>query len=567
MLFLSLKWSRVRPVVLAVALAGVSLFVLSCTPRSNITPQNQVVVIQRGDLSIDITATGNLAFSEKEGLSFEMAGKVAEVLVEEGDSIEEGQVLARMDTSADSDWQKQLDALYDQIAVAKDKITTAERQVIARERDLLQAQINLQTAQDNLENTPPVQEATDNVTRSEYDLKLARALLDDVKLFMDQSSPQYNTSIQWRQSQVDDAQTKLNEARKILADVQAANRSSTSTDIEIKRLQVELTQGKVEDAQQAIEDAKQSVEDAKDALEEAQNAWEEAKAYKTELAAPFAGVITRVNASSGDQVTKGAVLVEVADDTRFEADVLVSETDIYQLKTGGQASVQIDAMSSASLPARVSRISPTATIQQGVVNYRVKVEMQPVAGMLSGQPGLTGNVSTPFGRQGNLFGRFGDSGNITPGQLPEQAQEALRERGLTQEQIQEMMRNRMAGLPGAGGTGQMPAMGVAQQVQLREGMTVTVTITVEQKTNVLLVPNRAITRQGGQNLVNMQKADGTVESRPIQIGINDFQYTEVLEGLSEGEQVIVTQSTSTNSNSRTQGGQQRFMVPGGGMLR
>lgn len=113
----------------------------------------------------------------------------------------------------------------------------------------------------------------------------------------------------------------------------------------------------------------------------------------------------------------------------------------------------------------------------------------------------------------------------------------------------------------------MPAVAAQQQIQLREGLTVTVTITVEQKTNVLLVPNRAITRQGGQNLVRVQKEDGAIESRPIEIGINDFQYTEVLEGLSEGEQVVVAQSTTTNSATGTQGGQQRFMVPGGGILR
>jgi len=41
-----------------------------------------------GDLIIDITAVGNLAFSHREELTFEVSGTVEEVLVEVGDPVE-----------------------------------------------------------------------------------------------------------------------------------------------------------------------------------------------------------------------------------------------------------------------------------------------------------------------------------------------------------------------------------------------------------------------------------------------------------------------------------------------
>ena len=59
---------------------------------------NQVVPVQRGDLTIDISAAGNLALSITDNLAFDISGIVEEILVEEGDSVEEGQLLVKLDT-------------------------------------------------------------------------------------------------------------------------------------------------------------------------------------------------------------------------------------------------------------------------------------------------------------------------------------------------------------------------------------------------------------------------------------------------------------------------------------
>ena len=50
--------------------------------------EDQLVTVQRGDLTIDITAVGNLAFAYEEELTFEVSGTVGEVLVEVGDPVE-----------------------------------------------------------------------------------------------------------------------------------------------------------------------------------------------------------------------------------------------------------------------------------------------------------------------------------------------------------------------------------------------------------------------------------------------------------------------------------------------
>ena len=98
------KVMRVSKIMLlALVLCSVSILSLSCAAKTDATavPENQVVTVQRGTLIIDVTAVGNLALSRTEDLAIDLfypEGTVEEVLVEEGDTVEEGQVLARLDT-------------------------------------------------------------------------------------------------------------------------------------------------------------------------------------------------------------------------------------------------------------------------------------------------------------------------------------------------------------------------------------------------------------------------------------------------------------------------------------
>ena len=106
--------------------------------------ENQVITVQRGDLTIDITAAGNLALSTKEDLAFEISGTeqepltVEEVLGEEGDSVEEGQVLVTLDTAA----------LEEKVTTREQAVNTAELSARTAELSVTTAEINLQDAND-----------------------------------------------------------------------------------------------------------------------------------------------------------------------------------------------------------------------------------------------------------------------------------------------------------------------------------------------------------------------------------------------------------------------------------
>ena len=423
-----MKVPNVSAMVLLLMIAGILFF--GCASQADSTPvtENQIVTVERGDIKIDIMASGNLVILREANLSFGSSGTVEEVLVGIGDSVEENEVLAKIDT-------------------------------LALEDSLIQAQANVKTAQLNLERA---------------------------------KEPATNAS-----------------GTEILT-------APDPLDIDIKELK--------------LESAKLGLKEAEIKLEEAT------------ITAPFDGQVAEVNVSIGDQVSDSTVAVRLIDPTKFEVDVLVSETEIYQVEVGAQATVQVDAMSMIAFPAKVAHISPAATIQSNVVNYEVQVEIDSLETVLGGQEQTRPNISA--------------------GEMPERIKQAIEAGQITQEQVEEMMRQRQQGSQ----QGQTPAT-MPEDFHLKEGLTVTVSILVDERTNVLLVPNSIIVSQGRNVVVQVMK-DGVIESRSIKTGISDWQYTEVTEGLSEGEQVVTAQTATTTSTTSQQGGPPGGIVPGmGRMLR
>jgi macrolide-specific efflux system membrane fusion protein len=93
--------------------------------------------------------------------------------------------------------------------------------------------------------------------------------------------------------------------------------------------------------------------------------------------------------------------------------------------------------------------------------------------------------------------------------------------------------------------------------KLRIGMMTQCTILVADAQDVLIIPSIAITSSGGKHYVRVLKNKENVEKREIKIGITDGVYTEVVSGLSEGEEVIsseVNEGEKIGKTPRMRGG-------------
>ncbi len=539
----------------ALVLCGVIFLSLSCSSSSSSTStvKTQTATVQKGNISVTVTGTGNLALSRTADLAFEMAGTVQEIAVETGDSVTEGQVLASLDTS---EWEDDLAALETALTKTRRALPQAKISLINAESDLeeamathvwpdeiFQARAQVYAAEADVEEAIAVLEGGELVydsTTGTYTYKQATTAWD-IKVWTQKLSDA-EEKLKTAQIQLDKllaestAEVKLANAQEKLRTAQAeldrllAESPANTEKIEVQKMKVELARQQLNDVQNASDDiaikklqleiAQGQLEDAEKAVNNAQKALDEAKSASPVIEAPFAGFVTSVNVKGGDDILKGTVALQIADLNKFEADILVSEMDISQVKVGGNAIVEVEALSGVTLSANVTHISPTATIQSGVVNYKVTVELQSLQSVSGNQTGQTQGFP-PI--SDNVSGQ---------GQIPK-----------------------------AWAGGQAPFATTTQAIQLKEGLSVTVSIVTAQKSNVLLIPNGAITTQGGQSYVQVVSLSGTTEQRTIKTGITDYVNTEVTEGLSEGEKVVVSKTTTSTSTTTQQGAGGGMMIP------
>ena len=76
--------------------------------------------------------------------------------------------------------------------------------------------------------------------------------------------------------------------------------------------------------------------------------------------------------------------------------------------------------------------------------------------------------------------------------------------------------------------------------RILDGMSVFVLFLKKEKTDVLLVPNRAVFMDEGRQHVHVQMPDGTIEKRPVVLGLTNGTLSEVVEGLVAGENVVTS---------------------------
>jgi membrane fusion protein, macrolide-specific efflux system len=227
---------------------------------------------------------------------------------------------------------------------------------------------------------------------------------------------------------------------------------------------VVYAQNGVVSAQNSLDTAQYNVVIARNNVDDVQRSLDDAKNSSQEIIAPIKGLITRVDVTEGSIVQRSAALIEIAEPDIFEANIMVTQRDVVSIKIGRDSIVAVDALPGFNYPARITRIAPLATIQQGVVNYQITVELT------STQP-VSSAADTP-------------------------------------------------------------------QVDLKDGFSVVANIPVQKKDNILIVPTRTVSHQGQDYVVQVETA-AAPQTRTVKIGISDFQNTEIIEGLNEGERVVL----------------------------
>ncbi|MFN2549338.1 MAG: efflux RND transporter periplasmic adaptor subunit [Myxococcales bacterium] len=150
------------------------------------------------------------------------------------------------------------------------------------------------------------------------------------------------------------------------------------------RAQQQNAQARLSRAEKALEAgvaAAQEVEDDRLALAQAQAAVKTAQAVvstarnqlgRSELRAPFDGVVARVFVPAGEPVDAGKPVVEVAHLSPIELRAPIAPRLAALLKPGQEAQLRVDALPARLFPARVFAVAPTVDAATGAALIRLR---------------------------------------------------------------------------------------------------------------------------------------------------------------------------------------------------
>lgn len=326
-----------------------------------------------------IIAEGRLKPVESAWLGFERMGRAAEVLVEEGQNVEKGQVLVRLEgeesfqaalRTAELELlsaQQALDELNDKAALASESAWTAL--VEAR-----QAALDAQEALDELD-TDEYQEEIDDAWVAVRD---ARDALEDAQeefeevQELDEDNPERRDA----EDELESAQTEYDEAlreyERLKNDLDAARAAAAQAEAA-----VEVAQREYEKRQDGPDPDELVLAQARVENAEAQMAAAQAALEDLELVAPFAGVVTNVDITAGEQVSAGQPLIQLADFSAWVVETTdLTEIDVVLLDPDEPVIIIPDALPEVKLKGEVERISEGYSERAGDILYNVRIRLQ-----------------------------------------------------------------------------------------------------------------------------------------------------------------------------------------------
>jgi HlyD family secretion protein len=354
--------------------------------------------VERITLNTTVESTGTVMPAQTINLTFGAGGTVNEVAVQIGDSVEAGQVLATLDTS---DLEYQVSLAEQSLAQAQANYDNLIAPPTAQE--IAQAQANLASAQSQLANVQVSQEtANDQITTSCANVTSAQRSLDDAQdeydeyvsagytadaNFIPDLDSQAGAALTNAQNSYDVAQAQCDSAGSSAdksAQLASAEAAVTQAQASLDALMSGATEEQIAAQTAQLTQSQLQLENAQRALQDAQ------------LTAPFAGVITNVPVIIGQTISTQTSAVTLMDNSALYVDVDVDELDIAQIELAQPATITLDAVEGVELDGEVTRISPSGSVNQGVVTYSVRVRLTSDEAA-NVRPGMTADVAITVG--------------------------------------------------------------------------------------------------------------------------------------------------------------------------
>lgn len=299
-----------------------------------------------------------------------------------------------------------------------------------------------------------------------------------------------------------DARDVNNAYAQAAADLEAARVQRETADAQKKRMVALRESGVV--TQQEYESAVQNAATGRASVVRAETNLQLAKERRNDviIRAPISGTVLLrsvqpgvIIASATSNVSGGTTLFTMADLSEMQVRAKVDETDIGRISPGQVAIVTVEAYPGRTFKGTVLKIEPQAVVEQNVTLFPVLVRLANPDGLL--RPGMNAELRVEVAKKTDAL------------TIPNAAVVAMKDvRSVAKTLGVELADPRRRG---DGGT--------AARGGNREG---------------------GMRREGDERpaMVFVNK-NGAIEARRVLVGLSDFDHTEVVSGLNEGDQVVL----------------------------
>ena len=165
--------------------AFVALLISKQVTGNKDAPEMHIAEVEQGNIADSILASGNLVFNTQVQLRSEVTGRVAKVFVEEGESVTEGDILMRLDTTAfESEVARNkavLRATEIDIKHSETRLKNIERQ-LSRQKELYEVGLAGQEVYENLQNARDLAKIDIEAKREAYNQAQASLLIAEDRL-------------------------------------------------------------------------------------------------------------------------------------------------------------------------------------------------------------------------------------------------------------------------------------------------------------------------------------------------------------------------------------------------
>ncbi len=271
--------------------------------------------VQKRTIKEVVTASGKIFPETEVKISSDVSGEIIELDVEEGDSVRQGQILAKIDPDA---YQFQVERAEAQLNSSKAQLANSKANVKNLEANVIQSEAQLKNIKAQLENASVIYERNKklNVEKmiSDADLDLSYANMEALK-----------ANLSGAEASILSAKASLEGAKE---SVKASNFSVKSSSATLSELKTSLK--------------------------------------RTTLYAPISGIVSMKNVEKGERVVgtiqmTGTELLRIANLNIMEVKVEVSESDVVKVKLQDKVSIEVDAYRDRKFEGEVVLIANSAS--------------------------------------------------------------------------------------------------------------------------------------------------------------------------------------------------------------